>query len=385
MASKQSNSTNFWLIIGTAATAASFSVWWAWRKRQHSKGSFGTGWDVDDHNDNVNDDYSLPDGLKRAAEKERRRQAMIPLLAMKKPMYDNILMVDPQGTLLSTISKKKARWYIKKNLGSWTDKEETKLQLLFEPSHRSNQSTSKDKDKAECDDAEGNISDKGNNGSNNGAADADDDDVEFFNKSIKQNICVVCGDDKYHMRHYVVPYTCRTLFPKKYKLHMAHDVVILCPDCHLDCKKVSMKRMKYLESKCRIDPDTAISHFVDHRKYKVKSGALALLRSRDKLPTPIIEEYESLIRDNFNMAPDEELTKDRLEEAIEIETSQRNPKYITPSEIIVKSICRDETAIEAFVKGWRHHFVETMDPQYLPKGWNVDSSVESSSAERKDS
>ena len=79
--------------------------------------------------------------LTRSIYKEQRRQENIPLLAMKKPMYDNIRMLDPQGTLLCTIGKKKANWYIKRKLAQWRDPEQqTTLQLLFEPSHRSNQS-----------------------------------------------------------------------------------------------------------------------------------------------------------------------------------------------------------------------------------------------------
>ena len=144
-------------------------------------------------------------------------------------------------------------------------------------------------------------------------------------------------------------------------------------------------RMKFLERQCRTDPTTAIPHFVDRELYKVKSCALALLRWRHKLPPSNIEEYESLIRDHFDIPPTQELTTSTLEEATEIETSHPNPHYIPASDIIVASLCRDDAAIEVFVKGWRKHFVETMEPQYLPKGWSVNSSVECQSAERKSS
>ena len=210
MSSRQPASNSLWLIGATATVTAaiSFTVLWRASKRQKpSNGSapppFGTGVD----SDSEGDDYSsLPESLKRDVEKERRRQAKIPLLAMKKPMYDNILMLDPQGTLLCTISKKKARWYVKKKLGAWKDTEETTLQLLFEPSHRSNQSRDKNTSDAEAD--------------ADGCGDDNDEEDAFFNKSIKENICVVCGDDKYHMRHYIVPYSCRSLFPKRYKMHV---------------------------------------------------------------------------------------------------------------------------------------------------------------------
>ena len=346
--SSKHTSTSVWLIGATTTVVLVVSLTILWKLQQPTDDD---GPDIDWSDD----EFDLPPHIKRNMEKEKRRQEKIPLLAMKKPMYDNIRMLDPDGTLLCTISKKKARWYINKDLAVWEDgDQESTIQLLFEPSHRSNQSSS--------DDAE---------------------DDKFFNKSMKENICVVCGHDIYHMRHYVVPYSCRSLFPKKYKMHMAHDVVILCPDCHLVCKKLATKRMKQLEAKCRTDPNTGIPHFVDREKYQVKSWALALLRRREKLPSDVREKYEAHIRQYAKLKEDEELTEEILQNATEVETEIPNPDYIPTAEIVVQSFCQDDDAIEKFVKDWRQYFVDTMEPQYLPTGWDVDSSVQCQSAERK--
>mmetsp|Transcript_23406 Transcript_23406/g.55464 ORF Transcript_23406/g.55464 Transcript_23406/m.55464 type:complete len:475 (-) Transcript_23406:31-1455(-) len=35
----------------------------------------------------------------------------------------------------------------------------------------------------------------------------------------------------------------------------------------------------------------------------------------------------------------------------------------------------DDTAIEEFVREWRRLFIDTLQPQYLPKGWSINSSV----------
>lgn len=305
----------------------------------------------------------IPNHLKREIYKEQRRQEKIPLLAMKKPMYDNICMLDPQGELLSTISKKKARWYIKKELGVWKDEEKTTLQLLFEPSHRSNQSQPK----------------------------ADDEDKEnkeyeqeqFFNKSIKDNVCVVCGKGDYFMRHYIVPYACRSLLPDKFKMHMAHDVVILCPDCQLECKKWSTERVKFLENQYRVDPKTAIEHFTNKQLYKVRSKSLALLKFRAKLPADNIAEYEAKVRKHFQLSPEEELTEEILKKGTQINYDIPNPKFIPPSKIIVDAMCTNDEETRAFVRAWRKHFLDTMEPQYLPTGWSVDSPVECKKPERK--
>jgi hypothetical protein len=54
-----------------------------------------------------------------------------------------------------------------------------------------------------------------------------------------------------------------------------------------------------------------------------------------------------------------------------------NPNYIGPAELVVGAIRDDHYDIAAFVKAWRTHFVETMDPRFLPTGWSVDAAVTS--------
>jgi hypothetical protein len=132
-------------------------------------------------------DSHLPQHLRRAVWKEQKRKASVRFLAMKTPMYDNIEMYDPDGDLLCTIAQKKANWYVKKDLGTW-NKTKTAIHLRFKPKGKSE---------------------------------------NVYNQSQKRNVCVSCGDDKHHMRHYVVPYCYRTLLPEKYKTHMPHDIVIM--------------------------------------------------------------------------------------------------------------------------------------------------------------
>jgi len=399
-----------WLAVTVVAATVSLALWW---KRGTYPKIFRTSKDDDDNDErngspqhprvlfgynkdgDEDEEHSvhIPEHLQREIDKEKRRQEKIPHLAMKNPMYDNIQMLDPDSKLLCTISLKKANWYVRKGLAVWkennendndgkrdnenidTDEHHATIQLLFEPSHRSNESSN----------------------TSSGSASGEDDDAKdedlFFNKSIKENICVVCGDDQYHMRHYIVPYCCRSLFPNKFKMHLAHDVVILCPDCHLNCKKIATNRLKGLERQCRKDPNTAIPHFLDRKLNKVKSCASALLQYRRKLPTATIIEYEQLVRDHYfpqqssattGSGDNEELlTPSLLETAMNLETTFPNPNYIPTSEIVVASFCTNDAEIETFVRDWRQHFVDTMQPEHLPKGWHVDSSVECVSADRK--
>ena len=48
----------------------------------------------------------------------------------------------------------------------------------------------------------------------------------------KSNNCVVCGNDESYLRKNIVPHEYRKHFPKFYKDHKSHDVLLLCLDCH---------------------------------------------------------------------------------------------------------------------------------------------------------
>ncbi len=41
-------------------------------------------------------------------------------------------------------------------------------------------------------------------------------------------------------------------------------------------------------------------------------------------------------------------------------------------------------ALEAFVRGWRQHFLDSMSPRFLPPHWRVDARVANSSAKEDD-
>ena len=51
--------------------------------------------------------------------------------------------------------------------------------------------------------------------------------------TFKENICVVCGRDDSYMRKNVIPHDYRKHFPLCMKDHHSHDVLLLCPPCHM--------------------------------------------------------------------------------------------------------------------------------------------------------
>jgi len=282
----------------------------------------------------------LPSHVIREFRKEERRIAKMPLLAMKKNMYDNCELLAPDGTLLSTISKKKAQWYKSKGLGTWTSDKENQILLNFEPKSRSLQS---------------------------------------YGISKKENMCVICGGAKNHIRFYIVPYVYRALFPTCYKAHMSHDVVIVCGYCHIHCEKHVHIRMRELEVLCRPCQGYPPQYTQDPHLYHIRSCAIALKQWKHKLPLEKIQDYESVVANYIrSIRGDIQMTNlltEDLELAINVEYQVENPQYIPPSDFVVKKLASNEDQIQVFVRGWRQYFLHMNRPQYLPIGWKIDYPV----------
>jgi len=337
---------------------------------------------------------NLPPHIRREIEKERRFEAKRELISMKSPMYDNVFMLDNNREPMCTISLKKARWYVRKGIAEWSSfiehgnqstdngQEEAKcIKLLFEPS--------------------------GGNYQNTGTPE------NLYLKSAKQNVCVACGSTDHHMRHYIVPYAYRTLLPDQYKTHMSHDIVILCPECHVSCEKLSKAKMKSMENALRDDLSKEVgienafcSPVVDDAElHHVRSCAIALARWRCTMPEDKIESHEKVVRgylagivnakccgenedgDKIMMKDEAQehkkrildrsvpLTKQQLQKACSVNYRVKNPHYISGSELVVRSLSGDAKKIENFVVDWRKHFIDTVNPKFMPVGWCVDNPV----------
>lgn len=319
------------LVVASLATAATIVFLW-----KRSNDNHGEGDDTTSTNDHTPLSQNLPPHLKRELYKEQRRKEKIPFLAMKSPMYDNIRMLDPDGRDVRSISTKKARWYVNKQLAEWTTP--SSIQLLFEPRGR--------------------------------------DSNDTYAVTPKRNICVACGSSDHIMRHYVVPYAYRSLLPEKYKSHQSHDIVILCPKCHLYCEQSYREQMNELEEDLRTDPSTAVVDQVDPHKQHVRSAALALLRWKEKLPENRIEEYDTVVRDHLGVISNQALSEEQLQQAIDVEYRVPNPNYISGAELVANDLMQGgHDKIADFVKEWRTFFLETVQPRHLPHGWQVDAPV----------
>jgi len=97
-----------------------------------------------------------------------------------KPLYHNCYLQAPDGDILCTCDRKKAEWYISKNLGTLVETDPYTVRLNFEPSGR----------------ALG--------------------EVGQYYTQVKLNQCVVCGCTEKFIRKNVVPREYRKYFPRKH-------------------------------------------------------------------------------------------------------------------------------------------------------------------------
>lgn len=100
--------------------------------------------------------------------------------ARNKPLYHNCYLQAPDGDTLCTCDKKKAEWYVSKQLGEVVSEEPFTVKLKFEPSGR----------------ALG--------------------EVGKYYTLVKVNQCVVCGTSDKFIRKNVVPREYRKYFPCKF-------------------------------------------------------------------------------------------------------------------------------------------------------------------------
>lgn len=197
-----------------------------------------------------------------------------------------------------------------------------------------------------------------------------------------------------------MPYSYRTMLPDQYKAHMSHDIVILCPECHVRCEKATKTRMKGVEGGLREEfrrdasgenkEDVFCSPVIDDMELNhVRSCAIALVKWRDNMPLDKIESHETVVRDYLASTATEKendtksillntkipLSKQQLQKACSVNYRVKNPNYVSGSELVMRFLDDDEKKIEEFIVDWRRHFVETVQPRFMPVGWSVDNPV----------
>lgn len=280
-----------------------------------------------------------------------RNKSNILKIGGKNLDLENWKVYHPNGRHMFTCGGKKAKWYLKRNLAVEIGNFEIKF--TFEP--------------------------KGYGFADN----------EEFGRVIREAKCVVTGVDYDLQRHHIVPYCYRSQFPEKYKSKNHHDVVLINQDKHAEYELKATEFKDVLAERYGVD---TISDY--NKEYSLKlrefnknkthtlSRINALFKGFGNLSEETIYTNLKFISENTGLTVSflkkctyiqlyklycilqEEYTRDLYE------FKGQNANLYDHGWHLVQKLNTDTKVVE-FVKLWRTHFIETMNPQFMPDGWSI--------------
>jgi hypothetical protein len=266
---------------------------------------------------------------------------------------ENWKVYHPNGRHMFTCGEKKAFWYLERNLAK-TINGERSIKLTFEP--------------------------KGNGFEDN----------EIFGRSIRIVQCVVTGISDGLQRHHIVPYCYRTYFPEQYKSKNHHDVVLMNFEIHseyeqkanvfkdevakiYDVKTIGELNTEYTAKLRELGKPNAIILNTIHSLFKTygRLSQEAILEKLQYLADNTCIPFETLKKYNYIQFYKLYLLlrKQHIDELYHFKIDYRK-EFDHGYHVVQKLDTEDK--IEEFVKLWRNHFVDTMQPLFMPTGWSVD-------------
>jgi hypothetical protein len=252
---------------------------------------------------------------------------------LKKPLYGNCLITAPDGKPLCRTNQKKLNWYLSRGLAVVVEGAECPtIRLNFEPS--------------------------GRKGSDHPYLIAE-----------KQNRCVCCASEEQITRHHVVPYGFRKFFPIELKEHMLHDILPLCVNCHEKYEGTAFELKKELAKRHNISLLGKGCH-TDKSLYSIRGAGNALYYHSDKMPAARREVLLNKLRAYYNK---QDISREEMLKAAKVDPMVQTPEYIPFGKYIVDQYACD---MFGFMVMWRQHFVDHMQPQYLPDFWDVHHQLE---------
>ncbi|XP_034969449.2 exonuclease 3'-5' domain-containing protein 2 isoform X1 [Zootoca vivipara] len=281
----------------------------------------------------VNDGQSPVNQESKDPRKHKQKPLGTGYSVRKSPLYDNCFLHAPDGQPLCTCDRKKAQWYLDKGIGELVSMDPFIVKLRFEPSGRP------------------------------------ESKVDYY-LTVKENLCVVCGKRESYIRKNIVPHEYRKHFPIQMKDHNSHDVLLLCTSCHAISNYYDnhLKQQLAEEFGAPIGCEEGVRLLEDPIRRQVRSGARALLNA-DSLPNARKEELLQVIKDYFDSVT---VSPEMLQEAAGLETRICNESYMPHGLKVVQGFSRGGLrSLMQLERRWRQHFLDVMQPRYLPTQWSV--------------
>ena len=265
---------------------------------------------------------------------------------------ENWAVHHPNGKHMFTCGEKKAKWYLDRDLAFIND--DNKITLTFIP--------------------------KGDGF----------DDNEIFGKSIRETICVVSGKPDGLQRHHIVPYCYRTYFPDEFKSKNHHDVVLINHKLHSDYEQIASQYKDEIADIYGIgkisDLNTKYTKMLRDSSctYSIPMNLLNSLFNSYGLISETAK-YDKLIQiSKHTNIPFKTICSYSYIQLYKIYLYLKEKHKIEKENVKIKnrkiydhgyqlSLKLDtDKKIENFVKLWRKHFIDTMQPKFMPIGWSID-------------
>ncbi|XP_043466914.1 exonuclease 3'-5' domain-containing protein 2 [Leptopilina heterotoma] len=283
-----------------------------------------------------NNNNKLNQILNRSIDGSTSNKNSIP--ARNKPLYHNCYLQAPDGDTLCTCDRKKAEWYVAKELGQVVNEDPYTVRLKFEPSGR----------------ALG--------------------EVGQYYTQVKLNQCVVCGTNEKFVRKNVVPREYRKYFPLVMKAHQSHDVLLLCPSCHEVSNYYDVELRRRLSQMCDAPLPGPSSHTRDEipRGWQKLQSAVRALRGKAVIPAQRRKDLESYILQFTGQREFSPILLDVLHERLKTKPEPKISSKTEPHGLkVVRHFEKTEGGLVELERLWREHFLTVMKPRFLPKLWSV--------------
>lgn len=232
------------------------------------------------------------------------------------PLYYDCIMLSPDGQPMFHESPKRINWYVKKGLAKIVSTKPLTAQLIFEPRGR--------------------------------------EAITEFESSKRDSLCVVCGNTYGLSKHHIVPHCYRKHLREQNKCHKAHDVVALCDSCHEIYEREHAEKRKQ---------ELARHYGVPIVSDEIKIARRVMLRARALLQDPIPPDRRRQLIESIAGLLNCSVEEVNLRELSENKWVRKLKSH---GEILMSKVDQHE-----FVVMWRQHFIETMKPKYMPKGWDI--------------
>lgn len=265
---------------------------------------------------------------------------------------ENWEVFHPNGKHMFTCGERKAEWYVDRDLAKIIG--EKRIQLTFQPK---------------------------------GYGFKED---EVFGLAGRNIMCVVSGEKENLQRHHIVPYCYRRHFPEEYKTKNHHDVILVSYKVHEQYEVYASQLKDELAAEygiktlneLNLDYTKILCDFSE-TKAKTVSKLFALFNSYGKIPQDVVFQNLEFISKNCGISFETlksysyiqlymlyQYLKDEYDREFNNIKRQNRTQFDHGYHLVQKLDTHEK--LEAFIKRWRQHFIDTMNPPYMPEGWSVD-------------